>query len=70
MYTVHVHIHVYTTTLLLCNIISVAYSALYFRGRAGCLQCIYVLMRDGKEGRKKQAMSNKQQGKATQYTLE
>ena len=29
---------------------------------------IYVLMRDEKEGRKKQARSNKQQGKATQHT--
>ena len=29
---------------------------------------IYVLMRDEKEGRKKQAWSNKQQGKATQHT--
>ena len=29
---------------------------------------VYVLMRDEKEGRKKQARSNKQQGKATQYT--
>ena len=34
--------------------------------------CIHVLMRDEKEGRKKQARSNKQtnkqQGKATQHT--
>ena len=32
--------------------------------------CVYVhvLMRDEKEGRKKQAKSNKQQGKATQHT--
>ena len=30
--------------------------------------CIHVLMRDEKEERKKQARSNKQQGKATQYT--
>ena len=29
---------------------------------------IYVLMRDEKEGRKKRARSNKQQGKATQHT--
>ena len=29
---------------------------------------IHVLMRDEKEGRKKQARSNKQQGKATQHT--
>ena len=29
---------------------------------------IHVLMRDEKEGRKKQAWSNKQQGKATQQT--
>ena len=29
---------------------------------------IHVLMRDEKEERKKQARSNKQQGKATQYT--
>ena len=29
---------------------------------------IHVLMRDEKEGRKKQAWSNKQQGKATQHT--
>ena len=29
---------------------------------------IDVLMRDEKEGRKKQARSNKQQGKATQHT--
>ena len=28
---------------------------------------IHVLMRDEKEGRKKQARSNKQQGKATQH---
>ena len=28
----------------------------------------HVLMRDEKEGRKKQAKSNKQQGKATQHT--
>ena len=28
---------------------------------------IYMLMRDEKEGRKKQARSNKQQGKATQH---
>ena len=30
--------------------------------------CIHVLMRDEKEGRKKQARSNKQKGKATQHT--
>ena len=29
---------------------------------------IHVLMKDEKEGRKKQARSNKQQGKATQHT--
>ena len=29
---------------------------------------IHVLMRDEKEGRKKQARSNKKQGKATQHT--
>ena len=29
---------------------------------------VHVLMRDEKEGRKKQARSNKQQGKATQHT--
>ena len=29
---------------------------------------MHVLMRDEKEGRKKQARSNKQQGKATQHT--
>ena len=29
---------------------------------------VHVLMRDEKEGRKKQAMSNKQRGKATQHT--
>ena len=29
---------------------------------------IHVLMRDEKEGRKKQARSNKQQGKVTQHT--
>ena len=29
---------------------------------------IHVLIRDEKEGRKKQARSNKQQGKATQHT--
>ena len=29
---------------------------------------MYVLMRDEKEGRNKQARSNKQQGKATQHT--
>ena len=29
---------------------------------------IYMLMRDEKDGRKKQARSNKQQGKATQHT--
>ena len=29
---------------------------------------IHVLMRDEKEGRKKQARSNNQQGKATQHT--
>ena len=36
-----------------------------------CIHCvctIYMLMRDEKEGRKKQARSNKQQGKATQHT--
>ena len=32
------------------------------------LLCVHVLMRDEKEGRKKQARSNKQQGKATQHT--
>ena len=31
-------------------------------------QKVHVLMRDEKEGRKKQARSNKQQGKATQHT--
>ena len=31
-------------------------------------QQLHVLMRDEKEGRKKQARSNKQQGKATQHT--
>ena len=30
---------------------------------------VHVLMRDEKEGRKKQARSNKQQGKATQHTV-
>ena len=29
---------------------------------------VHVLMRDEKKGRKKQARSNKQQGKATQHT--
>ena len=29
---------------------------------------VHILMRDEKEGRKKQARSNKQQGKATQHT--
>ena len=29
---------------------------------------MYIFMRDEKEGRKKQARSNKQQGKATQHT--
>ena len=29
---------------------------------------VHVLMRDEREGRKKQARSNKQQGKATQHT--
>ena len=29
---------------------------------------VHVLMRDEKEGRKKQARSNKKQGKATQHT--
>ena len=29
---------------------------------------VHVLVRDEKEGRKKQARSNKQQGKATQHT--
>ena len=33
------------------------------------ITCIYIVfMRDDKEGRKKQAKSNKQQGKATQHT--
>ena len=32
------------------------------------IHCIHALMRDEKEGRKKQARSNKQQGKATQHT--
>ena len=32
-----------------------------------CLE-VHVLTRDEKEGRKKQARSNKQQGKATQHT--
>ena len=32
-----------------------------------CTMYIHVLMRDEKEGRKKQARSNKQLGKATQY---
>ena len=36
--------------------------------RCGHDVCVYMLMRDEKEGRKKQAMSNKQQGKATQHT--
>ena len=37
--------------------------------RKGCYTaCIHVLMRDEKEGRKKQTKSNKQQGKATQHT--
>ena len=31
-------------------------------------ELLHVLMRDEKEGRKKQARSNKQQGKATQHT--
>ena len=30
--------------------------------------CVHVLMRDEKKGRKKQARSRKQQGKATQHT--
>ena len=33
----------------------------------GCV-CTYMLMRDEKERREKQARSNKQQGKATQHT--
>ena len=33
-----------------------------------CMYIVHVLMRDEKEGRKKQARSNKQQGKATQHT--
>ena len=31
-------------------------------------KCVHVLVRDEKEGRSKQARSNKQQGKATQHT--
>ena len=45
------HLHLY-----LANI-SLYFSLLY----------MHVLMRDEKEGRKKQARSNKQQGKATQH---
>ena len=33
-----------------------------------CAYSVHVLMRDEKEGRKKYARSNKQQGKATQHT--
>ena len=36
--------------------------------RPQLLTDIHVLMRNGKEGRKKQGRSNKQQGKATQHT--
>ena len=40
-----------------------------FDGLAGINELyIHGLMRDEKEGRKKQARSNKQQGKATQHT--
>ena len=42
----------------------------HVRELPGLQRCMYihVLMRDEKEGRKKQARSNKQQGKATQHT--
>ena len=42
---------------------------LIFPRKSDCLGCdVHVLMRDEKEGRKKQARLNKQQGKATQHT--
>ena len=51
----HVHVHVYELYVVIQNWLLVH-------------QQIHVLMRDEKEGRKKQARSNKQQGKATQHT--
>ena len=41
---------------------------LYSGHRLEVIFTIHVVMRDEKEGRKKQARSNKQQGKATQHT--
>ena len=52
MYCTYMYIHVPTFTVL----------------PTWCTVTVHVLMRDEKEGRKKQARSNKQQGKATQHT--
>ena len=40
----------------------------YCKSQSSVCINVQVLMRDEKEGRKKQARSNKQQGKATQHT--
>ena len=47
--------------------ICLAFSFIYIKLLCTCIY-IYVIMRDEKEERKKQARSNKQQGKATQHT--
>ena len=48
---------------------SVSVCVRHTQQRETCTEIIvHVLMRDEKEGRKKQARSNKQLGKATQHT--
>ena len=59
MYTVHVTVRAYMYMYILYREkFATAYMHVH----------VHVLMRDEKEGRKKQARSNKQQGKATQHT--
>ena len=57
----HVHVHV----SLICK--TDKFTEGTGKKLFGCL-VMHVLMRDEKEGRKKQGRSNKQQGKATQHT--
>ena len=70
---IYMYIHVIKSVLTVCSVIYIYHSTnvsdyIVQWGQKSRLLHVHVLMRDEKEGRKKQARSNKQQGKATQHT--
>ena len=62
----HGNKHCFKHCLLLMYCVPLVYSVMYIH--FVIVHIMDVLMRDEKEGRKKQARSNKQQGKAIQHT--